>query len=758
MHTAVISKRPGNTNLEQQGTEVVPPPPAVRQALVNERAVEAWKEKHWGPGYEVGATNAPGMYQKTMEVSSWLQVPEILKELHTGSDNSIRLKFPATVGESAQSIKNEQTEIRKFLQDSHGKPLARLVADLENNISSSASFAAATTGTNPMFPPGVTAKGWITAVWPETAQAQNLDASKKLEVTDIVKLGKKHNFDKQENTAQIETALKESVSSSRPVIFTVHDNSDNTPRLFNLAKKLEALTSSGRLSTEATKGISIRVGPDNKLFDRSKIGTECADKTGPIIRHYSFKEFLETYGTNGTAQRGSGVESPEAPPANNINKLAPQKQSSDEMVLSTRGTHKSDPNTATSGPSVSPDPLSSTRPKEELEADKLKIGFDIVSLRERVGTMPAIDTERLASILDSDPSLETIRSNLVEQHPGIKDLSPELAEKIAQEMSKDLSPVSKPVVATLVDFYCGYLRPFPDVTETEPLQSLMGYIKDLPTWDVLMAQDKTTGRVIGACSGQIVDVPCARGEFKIAWNEHTWVDKDARQSKIGSTLASSFTARATREGAIGVVIETDNPYLITKDERGFNHGDKTERAKFWTEELGQSMDPFNRFQFWGKQGFGVVVGEDGKTPAPYEQISMDLGKIDSCKTINLAFQPTSLEYQEQLPKDMYKAALLALQETIDENARFYPDLVRTMRQIDTLPGDTLRFVPLNTPTIDAVMIAARPTKEATELKDLEYCSQRLMDRSISEEEKEILSKTKGFLSGIIQEALDKNKK
>ena len=137
---------------------------------------------------------------------------------------------------------------------------------------------------------------------------------------------------------------------------------------------------------------------------------------------------------------------------------------------------------------------------------------------------------------------------------------------------------------------------------------------------------------------------------------------------------------------------------------------------------------------------------------------MDLGKIDSCKTINLAFQPTSPEYQGHLPKGMYKAALLALQETIDENARFYPDLVRTMQQIDALPGETLRFVPLNKDNIDAVMRAARPTKEATELKDLEYCSQRLTDRSISQEEKEILSKTKGFLSGIIQEALDKNKK
>lgn len=376
----------------------------------------------------------------------------------------------------------------------------------------------------------------------------------------------------------------------------------------------------------------------------------------------------------------------------------------------------------------------------------LHIGFDVVSLRERVSALPVGDADKLSTILANDPSLETMRSTLSRENPTLKDLSPELAEKIAQEISKELSPEAKPIVATLVDFYCGYLRPFPDITETEPLQSLMGYLKDLPTWDVLMAQDKTTGKVIGACSGQIVDVPCASGDFKIAWNEHTWVDKDARQARIGSTLASKFTAYAKLEGAIGVVIETDNPYLITNDERGFNHKNQSERSKFWTDELGQSMDPFNRFQFWGKQGFGVVVGADGKTPAPYEQISMDLGKVDSCKTINLAFQPASFEYRESLPKEMYKAAIVALQETIDENARFYPDLVRTLRQIDALPGDTMRFVPLNTPDIDKVMIAGRPAKEGAEQKDLEYCSQRLTNSSISEAEREVLLKTGDFLS------------
>jgi hypothetical protein len=618
---------------------------------------------------------------------------------------------------------------------------------MEKKISDSASFRVAGSGSEPIFPPEFTAKAWITTVWPEAYQAQSLDTGKKLEVTDVVQLGIKRNFENRENAPQIEAALRESVSSSRPLVFTVNDNIGTVDRLFNLAKKLETLTSSGGLSPEAIKRISIRVGPESKtLLDPREIGAPCTNKDGAVIREYALEKFLATYGTNGTAQRNSALQDPGATLPSDPAKIAPEAHSPDELVVSTGRASKSDQETSTANPTANP------------QQDKLKIGFDIVSLRERIGTMSAADADTLASILTDDPSLETMRSKVLNDNPSVKDLSPELAEKIALEISKDLSPASKPVIATLVDFYCGYLRPFPDVTETEPLQSLMGYLKDLPTWDVLMAQDKATGKVIGACSGQIVDVPCDGGNFKIAWNEHTWVDKDARKSAIGSTLASSFTKRAQQEGAIGVVIETDNPYLITKDDRGFNHQNRDERGRFWTEELGQSMDPFNRFQFWGKQGFGVVVGEDGKTPAPYEQISMDLGKIDSCKTINLAFHPTSPEYRESLPKDMYKAAIVALQETIDENARFYPDLVRTLQQIDDLQGDTLRFIPLNTPNIDKVMIEARPTKEGTELKDLEYCSQRLMDRSISKEEEEILSQTKRFLSRTIQEALDDKKK
>jgi GNAT superfamily N-acetyltransferase len=371
-----------------------------------------------------------------------------------------------------------------------------------------------------------------------------------------------------------------------------------------------------------------------------------------------------------------------------------------------------------------------------------KIDVELVSLRETMSRMPARDLDKLCKILDSDPALERMRHSLMKR-TGLEDISPALAKEVAEEIASHLSPISRPAVAILVDFYFGYLRPFPDITETEPLQSLVGYLKNLPEWDVVLA--RKDGRTIAACSGQVVDVPCALGNFRIGWNEHTWVDKDERTKGLGAAVAAVFSARAARDGAIGVVIETDNPYLMTTDEAGFNHEDPAARKSFWVDDQGQSMDPFQRFQFWGKQGFSAIVGQDGVSPAPYEQISMDLGEVGSCQTIGLAFQPAKEEYKNGMPKAMYKAALLALQETIDENAGAYPDLVRTMKQIDELAGDTLKLVPLNTPNIDEVLIRARPSKEGATETDIKYCEEKLKDPSISEEVRDILQKTKIYL-------------
>ncbi len=382
-----------------------------------------------------------------------------------------------------------------------------------------------------------------------------------------------------------------------------------------------------------------------------------------------------------------------------------------------------------------------------------EITFELVSLRELHEKLSAADREKLTQFLESDPYLNNITAEVLPPDPdpvgeqAKRDsgfyISADAAELVAQKLTPHFSPEARAYISTLVDFYFGYLRPFPDITEVEPLKSLVAYLNELPNWDVLMAKSEF-GRIIGACSGQIVEVPFDGGSFKIAWNEHTWADKEYRRFHIGSTLAKTFTENARQEGAIGVVIETDNPYLITTDPEAFNHADPAAREKYWKDVLNQAMDPFQRFQFWGGQGFGLLAAGTPPVPVAYEQISMDLGVIGSCKTINLAFQPISPEYGASLPKDTYIALLIALQKTINEDATFYPELVRTIEQVKEIPEELFTFINLKKTEMLESMKLGVASKTGSTDADIEYCNKRLA-QEIGEREREILTRSKEFL-------------
>ena len=375
-----------------------------------------------------------------------------------------------------------------------------------------------------------------------------------------------------------------------------------------------------------------------------------------------------------------------------------------------------------------------------------KVYFDVISMREVISTMPAADLEKFTALVEKDPSLIEARTGAIKADSSLVDISAKLAAQVAENIGVSLSAEARPALNTVVDFYFGYLRPFPDITETEPLSSLLGYLRDNPNWDVRMAKNET-GLIIGACSGQLVEVPYVDGDFKIGWNEHTWVDKDSRRGGVGEELARLFKEHTASLGSIGVAIETDNPFLITRDPRAFNHADPAARGHFWTsteDGLGQAMDPFQRFKFWGGQGFGVICAGDPPTPISYTQISMALGEVGSCETINLAFLPTSEKYANSMPKAMYVAALVALQNTIDENSSMYPEMVRTIKQIEDTPGDRLSFVKLTDPKINEVLERGRESKAEAPEKDLAYCNARLSGE-LSESERDVLSKSREYL-------------
>lgn len=375
-----------------------------------------------------------------------------------------------------------------------------------------------------------------------------------------------------------------------------------------------------------------------------------------------------------------------------------------------------------------------------------KVYFDVISMRDVISTMPAADLKKFTALVENDPSLIEARTSAINVDRSLVDISAKLAAQVAENIGASLSKEARPALNTVVDFYFGYLRPFPDITETEPLSSLLGYLRDNPNWDVRMAKNEA-GAVVGACSGQLVNVAYSGGDFKIGWNEHTWVDEATRRSGVGQTLAGLFRDHTASLGSIGVVIETDNPFLITKDPRAFTHADPIARGHFWTsptDGLGQSLDPFQRFKFWGGQGFGVICAGDTPTPIPYTQVSMVLGEVGSCETINLAFLPTSEKYANSMPKGMYVAALVALQNTIDENSSMYPEMVRTIKQIQDTPGEMLSFVKLTDPNINEVLERGRASKAGAAEKDLAYCDQRLSG-NISEAEREIVLQSREYL-------------
>lgn len=671
--------------------QLAPLTPVPDRQIGLQAVFDEWQKQHANtPGFRRGTSAAPGTYQDYREVSSWLQVPEILKMLNEKPDANVRLTFPASATTDSEKIRQEQSEIRDFIRANHGKPLAEVLGSLESKIENSFTFST----NRGSFPEGFTAGQWIQAAQLGARPATSTQSV--LNVTDIVALDASK-LQKQATKDDIAVALSHAVSDARPVAFTI-PKTYTTCHSFaqTLLKHTEA---GGALSTTALEQLShvkIWVGPSTGFGQTHSPGESCG-----TVQPYSVSEFIDKF---------------KNPPPPQEKKTAPETVRAEPVP---------DLNVATS---------------------RIKTQYDFVSLKSELQSLTPDERAQITAYLAFDPDLSFARKRVSTSNPNLSanPLSAETADAISALHSASFtSEKSKAFVKTLTDFYHGYLRPFPNPAEVESLKAIFDVLSSNPSWDVEVAKDQSTGRVLGACSGQVIKVPTSTGgEVGVAWNEHTWVDKETRQSGLGKELAANFKKRAAAAGAIGVVIETDNPYLIETNNStdGFNHNDSAARKKYWTEVKGEAMDPFNRFTFWGKQGFGVVTAQNG-VPAPYEQISLDLGNQESCKTLNLAFNPISEEYRDSLPKQLYMDLFRKLQESIDPHAKYHPDFVRTMKQIDELPGDSLRFVSLNSDEARTVMAKGRPHKAKAEEDDIRYCQDALAQGKLSDEEKEILTKT-----------------
>jgi hypothetical protein len=134
-----------------------PSMPKATKADAVSAVVEQWsKTAEATPGYRSGQAASPGKAQDTLEVSSFLQVPAILKAIENGE--SLRLKFPepAPGTPNADKIRAEQAEIRQFLKDKGSKSFSEIQRELAGLIQGCVEFSKVS---NDQF----TGKDWIEA-------------------------------------------------------------------------------------------------------------------------------------------------------------------------------------------------------------------------------------------------------------------------------------------------------------------------------------------------------------------------------------------------------------------------------------------------------------------------------------------------------------------------------------------------------------------------------------------------------------------
>jgi hypothetical protein len=378
-----------------------------------------------------------------------------------------------------------------------------------------------------------------------------------------------------------------------------------------------------------------------------------------------------------------------------------------------------------------------------------EIKIETLSLRDIMSVIPRTELQSIKNILALDNRLENCRAAILAENPGLKALSPELATPMVATLGKGLSEDTQKALTSLVNFYLGYLRAFPLKSETEPLANLVNYMTDPEkNWTAIMAISED-GKILGACSGEIIDVTISTGSVKIAMNEHAWVDASFRRQGIGQFISRKFDEHAKSFDAIGVFAEVENPYCLTTDEQGLSQENERERRKYWTdpppEGRGWPIDPFRRLAFWGHDGYRLVCSGEPPVPIPYVQVSMELGEVGCCDVVIPVFKAFKTEYQMGFSKELYRALVLAFQKTIDPEAPFYPELVRTLREIDETPGETLHMIGLEGATLNEALKTSAQYKLNCAQTDLAYCHTRLSDSTMSTSERRVIEKAKAFL-------------
>lgn len=237
----------------------------------------------------------PGRYQEVRHITSWTDVAPLVHDLFQGKHEqrgAIRVKFPESTGADKNSTKLEQTEIRAFLREYHGRPIADIKEALIEKTNNSLTFRSFRA-----HHPTVMAQDWVTA---------HIDAStdtKNLKITDIVSIPKPEDAFQVLQRADVRATLTDAGTKAGPIGVIFESTLGDEKHLAPLASALSIV--SGHFGEK--RPAHVWLTPDSDLSskgkkdeDKSRIGT-----SGAEVAAYKLQDFIDTYkgssGSNGGA-------------------------------------------------------------------------------------------------------------------------------------------------------------------------------------------------------------------------------------------------------------------------------------------------------------------------------------------------------------------------------------------------------------------------------------------------------------------------
>jgi hypothetical protein len=232
---------------------------------------------------------APGRYQEVRMITSWADVAPLLADLSAGSENKrhIRVKFPApTAGDTDERVTLiEQTQIRNFLRENHGKPVAQIRPALQEKMEKSLSFFKFRLDEKNL---GVTADSWIDAFLDKAPSKPTL------QVTDIVSIPDVSKALETLTQRDIQATLRDTTATKAiPVIFEAFANDDASKTL--LADQLQRIQTLWGARSATVWALDSALPASGGLAGIDQVGTDgstslLAQSVGDFIKKFGTKD------------------------------------------------------------------------------------------------------------------------------------------------------------------------------------------------------------------------------------------------------------------------------------------------------------------------------------------------------------------------------------------------------------------------------------------------------------------------------------